>query len=256
MTGAALLAVVLAGTGAAMAGRARAAPHPRVRPPGADSAAEATQDSRATGPPLERALLARLRVPLALLAGFGAWAFLGGLPGLGAGGVAAAAAWRVLSSIESPAVARRRDRVRADLPVAVELLAAALEAGGAPVTAFGVVADALPGPLGEELATVHHRLQLGVDPRLVWADLAREENLAPLGRALGRAHDSGAAVTATVLALATDLRDRARAQVEERARSVDVRAAAPLGVCLLPAFLLLGVVPMVAGLFTAMDLFG
>jgi hypothetical protein len=54
--------------------------------------------------------------------------------------------------------------------------------------------------------------------------------------------------------LAEELRERARADVEERARSIEVKAAAPLGLCLLPAFVVLGVVPMVAGVFGAMDL--
>lgn len=253
MSGAALLATVLAGVGGAVLRRAR--PRCAAWDGPAGSVGATTPASGAADPAPERALLARLRVPLAVLAGFGGWAFLGGPAGLIGGIAAAAIAWRVLSGVESPAVARRRQRVRADLPVAVELLGAALEAGAAAVTAFGVVSDALPGPLGDDLAAVHHRLQLGVEPSLVWADLARREDLAPLGRALARAHDSGATVTAAVLALAADLRDRARAEVEERARSVDVRAAAPLGVCLLPAFLVLGVVPMVAGLFSAMHLF-
>lgn len=250
MTGAALLETLLAGGGAML----WSAQPTSSRALGRDASdAERRRVEHAQRP--DRALLARARLPLSALAAFGAWAFLGGPSGLVAAGVGGAIAWRVLGRVESPAVARRRESIRADLPVAVELLGAALEAGGAAVTAFGVVAEALPGPLGEELGAVHHRLQLGVDPELVWVDLGRAGDLGPLGRALERAHDSGATVTATVLALAADLRDRARAEVEERARSVDVRAAAPLGVCLLPAFLLLGVVPMVAGLFAAMHLF-
>ncbi|MGN6252376.1 MAG: type II secretion system F family protein [Marmoricola sp.] len=204
----------------------------------------------------DRALLGRLRGPLAALGFVAGWAFVGGAVGVLAGLLGAVLTWRVLSGVESPAVARRREQVRAELPVAVELIGASLAAGGAAVTAFGLVAEALPGPLGDELAAVHHRLELGVDPALVWGELQQHAELAPLGRALSRAHDSGAAVVAVVAALAEDLRERARAEVEERARSVDVRAAAPLGVCLLPAFLLLGVVPMVAGLFTTMALFG
>jgi hypothetical protein len=54
--------------------------------------------------------------------------------------------------------------------------------------------------------------------------------------------------------LAEELRERERADVEERARSIEVKAAAPLGLCLLPAFVVLGVVPMVAGVFSSMGL--
>jgi uncharacterized integral membrane protein len=55
--------------------------------------------------------------------------------------------------------------------------------------------------------------------------------------------------------LADELRERARADVETRARSIEVKAAAPLGLCLLPAFVVLGVVPMVVGVFRSMRLF-
>jgi hypothetical protein len=42
--------------------------------------------------------------------------------------------------------------------------------------------------------------------------------------------------------------------VEERARGVGVRAAVPLGLCLLPSFVLLGVVPLVVSLLQSLDL--
>jgi hypothetical protein len=41
--------------------------------------------------------------------------------------------------------------------------------------------------------------------------------------------------------------------VEDKARRVGVLAAVPLGLCLLPAFLLIGIVPVVAGLLTALQ---
>jgi hypothetical protein len=40
--------------------------------------------------------------------------------------------------------------------------------------------------------------------------------------------------------------------VGTRARAVGVKAALPLGVCLLPAFVLVGVVPLVAGSVTVL----
>jgi hypothetical protein len=50
-----------------------------------------------------------------------------------------------------------------------------------------------------------------------------------------------------MLRLSDDLRRQVRAEVESRARAVGVKAALPLGTCLLPAFVLVGVVPLVAG---------
>jgi Ca-activated chloride channel family protein len=49
----------------------------------------------------------------------------------------------------------------------------------------------------------------------------------------------------------TDGYDRARGDAEDRARTVGVRAAVPLGLCLLPAFVVLGIVPLAAGLLAS-----
>ncbi|HEY0888763.1 MAG TPA: type II secretion system F family protein, partial [Nocardioides sp.] len=92
------------------------------------------------------------------------------------------------------------------------------------------------------------RLRLGADPAVVWQVFASEPALAPLGRTLARAHRSGAPVAGSVERLADDLARAARAEVEDRARRVGVRAAVPLGLCLLPAFVLIGIVPLVGGL--------
>jgi Flp pilus assembly protein TadB len=204
----------------------------------------------------ERALLLRLRPLLVPLAFLGAWVFLGGAVGVVAGLVAAAFAWKVLGRTESPAARRRREELERDLPVAVHLVGACLEAGSAITGALDAVAVALPGAVSEELLLVRHRLSLGVDPMVVWRELAGHPQLRPLGRAMARAHQSGASVRDTVSGLADELTARSRATTDALARSVEVRAAAPLGVCFLPAFLLLGVVPMVAGVFSAMRLFG
>jgi hypothetical protein len=40
--------------------------------------------------------------------------------------------------------------------------------------------------------------------------------------------------------------------VEDQARAVGVKAAVPLGLCLLPSFLLIGVVPVVIGLLRSL----
>jgi Flp pilus assembly protein TadB len=203
----------------------------------------------------ERALLLRLRpllVPLVVLAG---WSVLGGVPGIVAGVLGAAVTWRVLGRTESPAVRRRRDRLRRDLPTAVDLLASVLASGSSLDRALAVVARAVGGPVGEELAAIGHRLQLGIDPPTVWRAVSHDAVLGPFGRAALRAHESGASVAVAVRRLGAELRARERTEVETRAKSVEVRAAAPLGACFLPAFVLLGVVPMVAGLFSSLRLF-
>jgi Flp pilus assembly protein TadB len=124
------------------------------------------------------------------------------------------------------------------------------------VTALEAVAAALPGAVADELLVVRHRLALGVDPATVWRSLVDHPQLRPLGRAFARAQQSGASVSLAVESLAAELAAESRSRTDALARSVEVRAAAPLGVCFLPAFVLLGVVPMVAGIFSSMRVFG
>ncbi|HEY1134114.1 MAG TPA: type II secretion system F family protein, partial [Nocardioides sp.] len=98
-----------------------------------------------------------------------------------------------------------------------------------------------------ELAPVAARLALGIDAGAVWTRLATDSPaLAPLARVMARSHEAGSVVSSAVAALADDLAQRSRARIEDKARAVGVRAAVPLGLCLLPAFLLLGIVPLVA----------
>ncbi|MCZ4497500.1 MAG: type secretion system protein [Marmoricola sp.] len=202
----------------------------------------------------EPALLLRLRVPLVVLAVLAGWVVVGGPVGAAAGVAAGVVGWRVLGAVESPAAARRRRDLERDLPMAVHLFGAALAAGSAVAAAVGDVAEALPGAVGEELLVTRHRLLLGVDPVTVWRQL--DGPLLPLGRSMARAQDSGASVVAAVESLAEELSAGSRQRTEALARTVEVRASAPLGLCFLPAFVVLGVVPMVVGIFSSVNLFG
>jgi len=65
---------------------------------------------------------------------------------------------------------------------------------------------------------------------------------------LCRASLSGASPAPMLDALAVDQRERQRLAGEAAARRAGVAMVAPLGLCFLPAFVLLGVVPLVAGL--------
>jgi hypothetical protein len=70
---------------------------------------------------------------------------------------------------------------------------------------------------------------------------------------MARSLDTGAPMADGLRLLASDLRRAHRAAVERKARGVGVRAAAPLGLCFLPAFVLVGIVPTVVSAFAAMS---
>ncbi|MFI5622704.1 type II secretion system F family protein [Nocardioides sp. NPDC051685] len=192
----------------------------------------------------------RWRPLLALLAAVAVHVFVGGTVGVVLAAPASVVCWLVIGRAEPVEVRREREAAKAELPALVRLLSAALSSGAAPAEALVAVAAALPGPAAARLLPAASRLRLGADPEKTWRTLVDDPALAPLGRALARAQATGAPVATTVERLADDLTRNARAEVEDRARAVGVKAAVPLGICLLPAFLLLGVVPVVGGLLT------
>lgn len=197
----------------------------------------------------------RRRRPLwALLAGVAALSFLSGPLRLPAAATAVAVTWVAIGRSEPAAVRREREQSARDLPHVVGLLADALRAGQAAETALAEVVGALPGPATERLSRVVDRLRLGIAPGTAWAELADDPAMAPLGRALVRSHATGASVLLTVERLGESLADQRRGEVEDRARAVGVRAALPLGLCLLPSFVLLGIVPVVAGMLGTLGL--
>ncbi|WP_243717792.1 type II secretion system F family protein [Actinomadura sp. KC345] len=162
--------------------------------------------------------------------------------------LAAVAVWFSFGRLGNGERRRRQARLIADLPVAVDLLAACLRGGAPWHDAVAAVAGAVGGPLGDRLHGVSVQIRLGADPSEAWLALAEEPMLAPLARSAVRAASTGAALAPSLSRLARDQRRVARSAAAARARAAGIRALAPLGLCFLPAFVLLGVVPAIAGI--------
>lgn len=239
----AVAAVVLGAGAAALA--AALAGAPRLPAP----ASSRREPSR---PPL----VLRLRPMLAVLTAAGGWALVGGPIGAAVGAAAAAVLWRLLRDAESATVAEQRAQLVRDLPLAVDLLMSCLQSGAALEGSLLTVADAVGGPVAARFRVVDHRLALGADPATVWREVATDQELAALGRAMLRAHESGASVTDAVRDLAADLRERERTDAQVRANAVEVKASGPLAACFLPAFVLIGIVPLIAGAVTSVGFLG
>jgi pilus assembly protein TadC len=143
------------------------------------------------------------------------------------------------------AALREHREVAAALPRFADLVAARLESGAAPADALDVVRRHLEGPLADRLAPVVGALRSGIDPLTVYVGHGRDDPLGSLVVALARAIDSGAPLADLVAAVADDQRRRRRWAAEAAARRAGVQAVGPLVLCFLPAFVLLGVVPVV-----------
>ena len=141
-----------------------------------------------------------------------------------------------------------RDALRmavADLPLAADLLAAALRAGAPVDRAAAAVAGALGGPLGERLRRTARSLRLGAEAAEAWAHLSDVPGAGRLVTAAVRSSASGGALAGALTRLADDLRADRSIAAEAAARRAGVLIVLPLGLCFLPAFLLAGLVPVV-----------
>ncbi|RSS47998.1 type II secretion system F family protein, partial [Streptomyces sp. WAC06614] len=87
-----------------------------------------------------------------------------------------------------------------------------------------------------------------------WGRLAEVPGARPLAECLDRAARTGAPVAEPVSRLAAGLRAERSRRSTARAQRAAVLVTAPVGLCFLPAFLAVGVAPVVIGM--ASSLFG
>jgi hypothetical protein len=134
--------------------------------------------------------------------------------------------------------------------------AAGYSGGARAVTA--TVADApgvsaRPG-VRDVLAEVAALLALGADPQSAWRAAARHPLLEPLAGAAVRSALGGVRMAGAVRQLSAELRARCRTLSERSAARAGVAMTAPLALCFLPAFVCLGLAPVVIGLISSLHI--
>jgi tight adherence protein C len=167
-----------------------------------------------------------------------------------------AVAWPAMGRLARRRATARRLAVRAEAaPAVLDLLGAALLAGLNPHQAVLRVADRAPEALHEDLSVAAAVLRLGGTPAAALraaADRSGLDELRAAAAALEAAERWGAPPAEALAARAEALRSRARHHAEAEAGRAAVRLAFPLVLCFLPAFVLLTVVPTVAGALRAL----
>jgi len=176
------------------------------------------------------------------------WVVVTGPLGAAAGAGAGVAVWLALARLESPQTVRRRRAMEARFALVLDLLAGVVEAGAPLRNAVGDVADVIGAPDREPLDAVAAACRIGCTDAEAWHTLADDPLWGEVARELARSVESGTA-SARILRTQSDQARRARAaQLLTRARAVGVKSSLPLMACFLPAFLLVGVVPIIGGL--------
>ena len=157
-----------------------------------------------------------------------------------------------LGRLETGGASAARAELVAELPGALDVLAACVTAGMPLRRATDAVATAAGGRLGDRLASVVARTAAGFGDGDAWAALRDDEVLGPLARDLARAADAGTAIGALLARHAEAARSAAHAAALARAKAVGVLTIIPVSACYLPAFFLLGVVPVIAGVLASL----
>ncbi|MBM7437599.1 pilus assembly protein TadC [Streptomyces sp. HB132] len=134
------------------------------------------------------------------------------------------------------------------LPVVADLLASCLSAGAGPRDAAEAVGESMTGPVGERLARTAAEILLGGEPAQAWGRFGEIPGAAQLARCLERAASTGAPAAEPVSRLADEMRAARTSAAVARAQRAGVLITAPVGLCFLPAFLAVGVAPVVIGL--------
>jgi pilus assembly protein TadC len=123
-------------------------------------------------------------------------------------------------------------------------------------TAASATAPSAPAALARVLNRAADLLALGAEPATAWTNLtgSADNHVDALLRLARRSASSGAALAQGVAELADQSRHEAATAASAAAERASVLIAGPLGLCYLPAFVCLGIVPVVAGL--AADVLG
>jgi pilus assembly protein TadC len=132
----------------------------------------------------------------------------------------------------------------------LDVFAACLTSGMTVAGAAAATASSAPHPLAVVLKRAADLLALGAEPATAWShrDRSGDQRLDTLLRLARRSASSGTALADGVAELA----DQSRLDAGDAARAAAERAsvliAGPLGLCYLPAFICLGILPVVVGL--------
>ncbi len=163
---------------------------------------------------------------------------------------------RAAAATGAPRKARRPVRGPDPLAVAssLDVLAVCLAAGMSVSSAAAATAPSAPALLARVLRRAADLSVLGADPAVAWSappDLppgSLDSQTDALLRLARRSAASGVALAEAVADLATQYRQDAAHAASAAAERAGVLIAGPLGLCFLPAFVCLGIVPVVAGL--------
>jgi tight adherence protein C len=154
---------------------------------------------------------------------------------------------RAPSFLIGRAAKRRARAIERDVPLLLDVLSLASFAGLPAPAALGRAVSVMDGPLADELRSALRDVELGARWRDRLGELAGRLETPDFHRTitvLRRSESIGSSTVEPISLLADEVRASRRASATERARKAPVQMLFPLVFLVLPAFLLLTVVPV------------
>jgi len=139
-----------------------------------------------------------------------------------------------------------------EVSLTADLMAACLAAGAAVADALSAALVAAGPWLRARGEPVVVALRSGAPAAEAWRDWLADDRLAPVARTCARTAGSGAAAAAELVRVAARMRAARRTQSQQRVARAAIWIVLPLGGCFLPAFVAVGVVPLVISLLERM----
>ena len=140
----------------------------------------------------------------------------------------------------------RTERIRADLPDALDLLTISVDAGMPFDSALRQVAASTSGPLRGEFGRLVHETDFGLGRPAALRAFGERVGLAEartLASALSQADTLGVPIAKVLRIQSTQLRQARSAKLEEQAQKLPVKIIFPLVLCILPALLVVVIGP-------------
>lgn len=150
----------------------------------------------------------------------------------------------------------RQNRIRRELPDALDQVTIAIEAGLGLETAIARTAQHGAGPLAEELARTIQDMRVGFSRKEAWLALSARTDVPDLrrfARAIMQADQYGVSIAHVVRTQAQELRGKRRQRAEEAAMKVPVKILFPLLVCILPVLFIVVLGP---GMLNLLEVLG
>jgi tight adherence protein C len=161
-------------------------------------------------------------------------------------GVGAVAGFFLPDLLLYNAGSKRQERIRKDLPDAMDMLTICVEAGLGFDAAMARVAWNTQGPVAAELSRVLQEMRIGKSRSQALRALAGRTTVAELrafAGALVQAGELGIPVADVLREQAREMRLRRRQRAEEKAQQVPVKILFPLIGCLFPALMVIVIGP-------------